>query len=181
MTSKKAKTIKSLKDLTPDDRNANKGTDRGKGMIQNSLRRFGAGRSILVDRNGKIIAGNKTLENAAEVGLKDLIVVPTTGTQLVVVQRTDLDMDADPTARELGVADNRTAEVNLEWDAAALQRLQAESAELDEFFSDEELDAILSAIDQDVPEFSPVGADQQGRLDEKAKVVCPECGHKFSP
>ena len=29
------------------------------------------------------------------------------------------------------------------------------------------------------PDFLPVGIDEQGRLDEKAKVTCPECGHEF--
>jgi hypothetical protein len=31
------------------------------------------------------------------------------------------------------------------------------------------------------PDFEPVGIAEQGRLDEKAKVTCPECGHAFSP
>ncbi len=30
-----------------------------------------------------------------------------------------------------------------------------------------------------MPTFEPVGADEQGKLDEKAKVQCPECGHEF--
>jgi len=29
------------------------------------------------------------------------------------------------------------------------------------------------------PDFQPVGIDEQGRLDEKAKVKCPECGCEF--
>lgn len=31
------------------------------------------------------------------------------------------------------------------------------------------------------PDFEPVGVEEQGRLDEKKKVVCPECGHEFAP
>jgi hypothetical protein len=31
------------------------------------------------------------------------------------------------------------------------------------------------------PDFQPVGIEEQGRLDEKAKVTCPECGHEFTP
>src|SRR6266516_5404283 len=31
------------------------------------------------------------------------------------------------------------------------------------------------------PAFEPVSADEQGRLDEKANVTCPECGHEFAP
>jgi len=31
------------------------------------------------------------------------------------------------------------------------------------------------------PAFAPVGVDEQGRLDEKATVTCPECGYEFVP
>jgi hypothetical protein len=31
------------------------------------------------------------------------------------------------------------------------------------------------------PDFQPVGIEEQGRLDEKAKVECPECGCWFEP
>jgi len=31
------------------------------------------------------------------------------------------------------------------------------------------------------PDFQPVGIDEQGRLDQKAKVICPECGCEFTP
>jgi hypothetical protein len=41
------------------------------------------------------------------------------------------------------------------------------------------LDALLAALR--VPTFEPVGIEEQGRLDEKAKVCCPECGHEFTP
>lgn len=32
-----------------------------------------------------------------------------------------------------------------------------------------------------VPDFGSVGLDEQGRLDERAPVRCPECGHEFTP
>lgn len=31
------------------------------------------------------------------------------------------------------------------------------------------------------PDFEPVGIDEQSRLDQKKKVICPECGHEFAP
>lgn len=31
-----------------------------------------------------------------------------------------------------------------------------------------------------VPDFDPATADEQSRLDEKAKCTCPECGHEFT-
>jgi len=32
-----------------------------------------------------------------------------------------------------------------------------------------------------VPDFQPVGIEEQGRLDEKKKITCPECGAEFTP
>ena len=78
---KAMKEIKKVSDLTPDTHNANRGTERGMAMLENSLREFGAGRSILIDREGRVIGGNKTLEKAAEIGLEDVVVVQTDGTK----------------------------------------------------------------------------------------------------
>lgn len=135
---------KKLADLHPDERNANRGTERGAQMIGESLRKFGAGRSILLDKHGRIIAGNKTAENATAAGLADVIVIQTDGTRLVAVQRTDLDLEADPKAQELAIADNRAGQVSLEWDADVLAEL-AEAGEVDlaQFWTDEELEQIL--------------------------------------
>ena len=137
-------TISKLKDLQPDPKNANRGTERGGAMLEESLRNYGAGRSLLVDKNGVVIAGNKTLEAAVSVGLDDVVVVPTDGTKLVVVQRTDLDLSADPRAKALGVADNRVAQIGLEWDANVLQELVVDGADLGAMFTDKELAELVS-------------------------------------
>ena len=102
------KDIKTLADLTPDGENFNKHTQYGQHLLEESLRKFGAGRSILVDKEGNIIAGNSTAETAAAIGMEDVIVVPTDGKKLVVVQRTDLSLDSKE-GRELALADNMTA------------------------------------------------------------------------
>ena len=88
-----------IENLVPDDLNANKGTEYGQHLIENSLRKFGAGRSILIDRNNRIIAGNKTIENAANIGLDNVIVVETDGNQIVAVKRKDIDL-AQPEEEE---------------------------------------------------------------------------------
>jgi len=44
---------------------------------------------------------------------------------------------------------------------------------------DAALTSMLAALA--VPDFSPVGLDEQGKLDEKKQVTCPECGHDFAP
>ena len=63
-----SKKVARIVDLIPDARNANKGTQRGRGMVEASLREVGAGRSIVIDKDGRVISGNKTLEAAADIG-----------------------------------------------------------------------------------------------------------------
>ena len=104
-----------ISDLTPDDKNYNKGSEFGNSLIEKSLRKFGAGRSILIDKNNRIIAGNKTIENAGAIGLDDIIVVETTGNQIVAVKRMDIDLDSKQ-GRELALADNASAKANINWD-----------------------------------------------------------------
>ena len=104
-----------LHDLIQDDRNLNKGTERGQQLIEKSLREFGAGRSILLDKNNRIIAGNKTHKNAELAGLDDVIIVETDGTKLVAVKRTDVDLDTKK-GREMALADNATVKADLDWD-----------------------------------------------------------------
>jgi DNA methylase len=131
-----------LSDFAQDPKNANAGTDRGRALVEHSLRTYGAGRSILVDKDGVIVAGNKTAAAAAAIGLDDAIVVETTGDRLVVVKRTDLDLDSDPAARELALADNRAGELGLAWDTEVLAELGAE-LDLGQFWTKDELRDLL--------------------------------------
>ncbi len=141
-------------DLTPDPRNANRGTRRGKKALADSLARYGAGRSILIDKNGTVIAGNKTVEEAREAGITEVIVVPTDGTKIVAVQRTDLDLGEGGTARELAYADNRVAELGLDWDADAIAQDIAAGADLSAMWSAEEI-AELTGAGADTPGMDP--------------------------
>ena len=118
-----------LHDLIQDDRNLNKGTERGQQLIEKSLREFGAGRSILLDKNNRIIAGNKTHKNAELAGLDDVIIVETDGTELVAVKRTDVDLDTKQ-GREMALADNATVKVDLQWDTEQLESV-AEDFDID--------------------------------------------------
>lgn len=117
-----AKQVQTLKDLKQDGHNANKGTDRGGRLLRDSLADVGPWRSIGVDANGIIGVGNKTGKTWRELAKpEDVIVVQTDGTKLVVVQRTDLDLEAEDEAarkkaRRAAYYDNRAAELNLEWE-----------------------------------------------------------------
>ncbi len=112
-----------IENLVPDNLNANKGTEYGQHLVEESLRRFGAGRSILIDKNNRIIAGNKTIENAANIGLENIIIVETDGKQIVAVKRTDIDLDSAQ-GRELAIADNASAKANISWDQENIEKIQ---------------------------------------------------------
>lgn len=171
----KPKTIRKLTDLRPDDANANRGTERGAGLLEHSLRKFGAGRSILVDKNGVVIAGNKTLEQAAAIGLKDLVVVQTDGKKLVAVQRMDLDLAKDNAARALALADNRVGELDLEWDAQTLvaQIENLKDEDISQFFTDAEIKRLL--CEADAPAEFP---EKDGSIETTHE--CPRCHYKWN-
>ncbi len=138
-----------LSDITPDANNANLGTQRGLGMLESSLRKHGAGRSILLDRKGRVIAGNKTVEQAGQLGLDELIIVKTDGTQLVAVQREDLDLADDSTgARDLAYADNRVGELDLAWNPETILA-DLDSVDLSGLFREDELERILGTVVDD--------------------------------
>jgi DNA modification methylase len=145
-----------------DDKNANRGTERGQALLTESLARFGAGRSILVDRNGRVIAGNKTVARARAAGIDELVIVPSDGTRLIAVQRTDLDL-SDPEARALALADNRVQELDLEWDPAVLAEL-GKDVDLGAFFNPDELLELLGDPG-DTEEEAP-----EARIDKAAEI-----------
>jgi hypothetical protein len=136
----------SVEDLIPDDQNANEGTERGQHMIDVSFERSGAGRSVLVDKNGKVIAGNKSQQAAADAGITDAIIVETEGDELVVVKRRDLDLDDDEDgrARALAYADNRAAQVGLHWNAAQVVADLQSGVDVSGMFFDSELADIVA-------------------------------------
>lgn len=109
-----------ISDLIPDDKNFNKGSEFGNSLIEKSFRKFGAGRSILIDKNNRIIAGNKSIENASAIGIEDLQVVESDGKRVIAVKRTDIDLDTDE-GRELALADNATAKANIVFDAELVE------------------------------------------------------------
>lgn len=135
------KPIESVADLQLDPKNANEGTERGRELLAESIDQCGLGRSIVVDKNGVVIAGNKTLEEARRRGVQ-VEVVQTTGEELVVVQRRDLDLVEQPRARQLAYYDNRVAELDLKWSPRQLKQDVLDGIDLSSSFFPEEVDKI---------------------------------------
>ena len=161
-----------LTTLVPDPENLNLGTERGGELIENSIAELGAGRSVLVDRNGIIIAGNHAVAAAIKLGLTQGEVIRTTGDRLVVVQREDLDMGDDPRAKKLAILDNRTTDLNLKWDAEALEALIDEGTiDLDEAFTTEDLSYLLDGVIPDELAPDPEEPDDEPDYPQDRAIV----------
>ena len=168
MNTKRAK----IKTLQPDSHNANRGTDRGREAVAESLSAYGAGRSVLVDKHGAIIAGNKTVEAAGLAGIENALVVETDGSEIVVVKRTDLDLSEDK-ARQLAYADNRSAQLGIEWDADVIAADVASGLDIPGF-TEGEINALVGFPDD------ADGKDlDESIADDVKTVTCPDCGREI--
>ena len=117
--------IINIEELVQDEHNFNKGTDEGGKLMERSFKEMGAGRSVLIDKHGKIIAGNKSQKAAIAAGIKRVRVIETTGDELIAVKRTDVELESEQ-GRKMAYLDNLTTQVNLTWDETELEAVQAD-------------------------------------------------------
>ena len=124
----------SIKDLKSDHKNARRRTDRSASLIAESLKRYGAARSIVIDEDGRILAGNGTVEGAKKAGIDKIRIIETEGDELIAVRRAGLTEDQKV---GLALADNRSSDLS-EWDNDMLRQL-SEEHDLTPWFEDDEL------------------------------------------
>lgn len=165
-------TIEHLGDLTPDSKNARRHNPRNVGMIVDALHEVGAARSIVIDEHGKVLAGNATIEAAAQAGIERVQVVDADGETLVAVRRTGL---TEEQKTRLALYDNRTAEL-ADWDPEALAGIMADDGALDGLFSDLELVDILGDLLQ--PEAVEHAIGRGGRLYEGHDIEAFKLAHR---
>ena len=137
----------SIKTLKSDHKNARKRTIRSTSLIKESLERFGAARSIVIDEDNRILAGNGTVEGAKSAGINNVRVIETDGQEIIAVKRTDLS-EEDKVG--LALADNRTSDLS-DWDKEMLQQLSDEQ-DISPWFEKDELNELLGDSNQE--EFS---------------------------
>lgn len=159
-----------IKELKPDERNLRSHNPRNIGMIADAMQEVGAARSIVIDEDGTILAGNGAVEAAGQAGITKVKVVDADGETIVAVRRKGL------TARQkkrLAAFDNRTAELAT-WDTDDVQKILAEDAKaLEGMFGEDELKTLLNQVD--APNEFPT-ADENLETEH----VCPKCGYKWS-
>ena len=150
-----------------DKRNYRKHNDRNKELIRKSLDECGAGRSIVIDNEGEIIAGNGIYEQAQQLGLKTKI-IETDGSELVVVKRTDLSTD-DEKRKQLAIMDNSTSDSS-EFDLELL-KVDFNIPDLQDMGL-----PIFEESDIDVDSFFE---DTKEKEKKKKTITCPHCGEEI--
>jgi ParB-like chromosome segregation protein Spo0J len=122
-------------------------------------------RPILATADGTIYAGNMRYRAASHLGL---VKVP------AIVEDVP-----EKLAKERALRDNaQWGDWHEDQLAEMVYQMAADGSDVKLVGLDEEELAKLLGI---VPDFQPVGEDEQGRLDQKATTTCPECGHVFTP
>ena len=152
------------KEIKFDKRNYRKHDTENKRLIKKSLEECGAGRSILIDGENEIIAGNGVYEQAQKLNMP-VRIIETDGSEIVAIKRTDLKT-SDEKRKQLAIMDNSTSdssEFNLE--------LLAEDFEMDE----------LEAIGVDVPDLDKYKNNEidSSELTSDLNCKCPRCGFEF--
>lgn len=152
-----------IADLKFDDKNFNRHTSYGMSLLEKSLRELGAGRSILLDKDNNIIAGNGIVEAAGSVGLENVKIIETTGDEIVAVKRTDMTINSKE-GREMALADNATANADLSWDK---ENILGES---------EKFGIDINKWDVDIKWNEELEEDSDNQV-QKNLLQCPACGH----
>lgn len=120
-----------MQELKFDQKNYRIHDDKNKRIIRKSLEDCGAGRSVLVDKDNVLIAGNGVYEQALELGLK-VKVIESDGKELIVVKRTDLSNE-DEKRKLLALADNYSSDLSVFDVEAILKDFTSEDLDAWEF------------------------------------------------
>ena len=161
----------SINILKSDPQNARKRTDRSASLIQESIKRYGTARSIVIDEDNRILAGNGTVEGAIALGLENIKVIETDGSEIIAVKRTGL---TEEQKIGLALADNRTSDLS-DWDREMLHNL-SQTHDVSPWFDKEDLENLLGKTD--IKEYE--GATEHSEEDfDNFQHTCPRCGFEF--
>lgn len=159
--------------LKKDEYNIIQHDKRNLDAISASIDECGIGRSIVIDENGTILAGNGTYEIAQKNNAKVLIVDVDGPNTLVAVRRNDL---TDTQKRRLSLWDNRASDLH-KYDKQAVARLNEAHPEqqlLSGVFSEREQEKMLR-MHADAQPLAPGGTEDENP-ESTAVAMRPESG-----
>lgn len=139
---KERKPVSDISQLVHDKRNPRKHNERNLKVIVNSLHDVGFARSIVIDENNEILAGNGVTEAAVIAGIEKVIEVEADGNTIVAVRRRGL---TDEQKQRLKYYDNRSGEL-AGWDNEQLLADMQNGLDLSAFWNQDELDALLEGM-----------------------------------
>lgn len=181
MSNPKIQVLPIEKGATLDPQNINKHTQRGGGLLENSLRKRGAFRSIASAGKGVdvpvVMAGNFTLEKAIDAGYTEIVNVHVTGNQIVNVVRDDLAPNSAE-AIALGLEDNEIGKISYNPDIDILAAVMADPAMQALKAEDKMLADIVEGMGQ-AEKAAPKEFTSYGE-DIETEHECPKCGYKYS-
>jgi len=155
-----------ISQLTPDPRNARKRTPLSASVIRKSLEQFGAARSIVVDENDVIRAGNGTYEEAGQLGIEKVVTIEVDGNTIVAVKRKGL---TDEQWKQYAIADNTASDFST-WDYDILSEISGE-VNLDGLFPDDKLQEVLESLANDRSGLAGMGEQQEEDEEEIAELL----------
>jgi hypothetical protein len=126
-------------DLKPDRQNRRLHTKRNLEMLADGLRRVRAARSIVIDEDNVVLAGNGVAEAASQAGITKVRIIDSDGSELIAVRRSGLSPEEK---RQLAMFDNRAPEFS-EWDPNQIAHDVSEGLDLTPFFHPNELKQIV--------------------------------------
>lgn len=142
--------IKRITDVKLQRKNANKHSQRGMGQLEKSVQTDGLIGAITVAADNETFDGSARVEVlAAAFGDVEPIIVESDGTRPIIHRRIDIPNADDPRAKRLGVAANRIAQTDLEWDVEILSEI-GQDVDLSGLFFPHEIAAMLEQAGTDV-------------------------------
>lgn len=165
--------------LRNDDRNARLHGEKDLNVVKNSLAEYGQQKPIVILTDGKVIAGNGTLEAARRLGWSHIACVA-------------FDSADEAKARAYAIVDNRSSDLSgWNFDVLSEELASLSTLNLELGFSAMELDKLLGTSEQktkllnddDAAETHDVSAHQRTTSKEvhisSGDTTCPKCGFEF--
>ena len=157
---------KKVSELIPYINNSRTHSEEQITQIVSSIKEFGFTNPILIDKDNSIIAGHGRLQAIKRLGYEEVPCILISG-----LTKTQI--------KALIIADNQLA-LNAGWD---LEKLSVEIEGLKEDNFDLKILGLKDDfLKNEIPNFEPVGFNEQGKLDELEPkfVKCPKCNNSFN-
>jgi len=168
--------ISTIGDLIHDRSNPRKHNPRNIKVIVDSLHDVGFARSIVIDEDNNILAGNGVTEAAMLAGIEKVIEVEADGNTIIAVRRRGL---TDEQKQRLKYFDNLSGEL-ADWDTEQLLADMQAGLDLSGMFHEDELDALLAEMQpiKDDPQAPGDFAEYDENID--TEHCCPKCSYRWS-